>query len=95
MTDLNLAYRLSPRCRFRVIGDEGVVVRLDGAEVVAINGIGASVLELLREGKLSFAEVGKAISSKFDIDASTAANDAAAFATELEAAGIVEKVVTP
>jgi hypothetical protein len=40
-------YRLAPDVRFRVVGDEGVVVRQDAGEVLVVNGVAARVLELL------------------------------------------------
>lgn len=95
MTTPSTVYRLSPRCRFRTVGDEGVVVRLDAAEVVAVNGIGATILELMRDGTKSLCEIADAVAKSFDVDFSTAAVDTAAFADELAAAGVVERVGTP
>ncbi|MBK8170306.1 MAG: PqqD family protein [Sandaracinaceae bacterium] len=95
MIELAQPYRLSSRCRFRVVGDEGVVVRLDGAEVVALNGIGAAMLELMRDGTRTLGDVAACIVERFDVDKLVAEQDASEFARELEEAGIVEKAGSP
>ena len=95
MSGASQSYRLSPRCRFRVVGDEGVVVRLDGSEVVALNGIGASMLELMREGTRTLSDIATSIAERFDVDPAVAENDAREFARELQDAGIVERVGAP
>lgn len=92
MNTPSTVFRLSPRCRFRTVGNEGVVVRLDAGEVVAVNGIGAAVLDLMRDGTKSLSEIAAAVAKAFDVDVKTATVDTDAFADELEAAGVVEKV---
>jgi hypothetical protein len=47
MTSDATVFRPRPDVRFRVVGDEAVIVRQEDAEVIALNEVGASVLSLL------------------------------------------------
>lgn len=41
------SFSLSPRVRYRAVGDEGVIVHLDSARVIVVSEVGLRVLEAL------------------------------------------------
>jgi hypothetical protein len=82
-------YRARSEVRFRTVGEEGVVVRQDTAEVIAVNDVGASLLSLLRTPK-SVAEMVEALLAEYDVDRDTLRRDVSKFLEKLEEAGVVE-----
>ncbi len=56
--------------RFRLVGEEGVVVRQTEAEVLAINDVGARVLELL-ENEATVGELIAAMTKEYDVEPTT------------------------
>ncbi len=76
--------------RFRVVGDEAVVVRQQDAEVIALNDVGASVLSLL-DARRSVGDVFEALLEQYDVDRESLASDLSRFLLELRDAGIVEE----
>lgn len=80
--------------RFRVVGEEGVVVRQEAAEVLALNGVGARVLELFdRERPL--AEVIDRLMEEYEIGRAELESEVCDFVTELTAAGVLESIDLP
>jgi hypothetical protein len=82
-------YRARTEVRFRTVGAEGVVVRQDTAEVIAVNDVGASILALLRTEQ-SVGEIVDALLLEYEIDRDTLRRDVETFLTQLEEAGVVE-----
>jgi DNA-binding transcriptional ArsR family regulator len=80
--------------RFRVVGEEGVVIRQDAAEVLAVNEVGASILSLL-DAERTLADVLEALSLEYATDGESLRRDVEAFLVELREAGVVEEVGTP
>jgi hypothetical protein len=74
--------------RFRVVGDEGVVVRQESAEVIAVNGVGASLLSLL-DGR-NVAGVVDGLLAEYDVERESLRRDVERFLLELREAGVVE-----
>lgn len=87
---------LKPRAtvRFRVVGDEGVVVRQDSAEVIAVNDVGASVLSLL-DAQRTLGQIFKELLLEYEIDRESLRKDVVDFLGELVSAGVVEEVESP
>jgi hypothetical protein len=83
---------LRPRrdVRFRVVGDEAVIVRQEEAEVLAVNEVGASVLELL-DSRRSVGEILEALLERYDVDRESLTSDVARFLSELRDAGVVDE----
>lgn len=77
--------------RFRVVGEEGVVVRQQSAEVIAVNAVGASLLSLL-DGARSVADVVESLFSEYDVERESLRRDVERFLEELGEAGVVEPV---
>ena len=86
-------FRPRPDVRFRVVGDEAVVVRQEASEVIALNDVGASVLSLL-DSRRTVAAVVEALLSEYEIDRNSLRGDVVSFLAELQDAGVVEEVVT-
>jgi hypothetical protein len=77
--------------RFRVVGDEAVVVRQEASEVIALNDVGASVLSLL-DARRTVGAVVEALLAEYEIDRDSLRGDVESFLAELEQAGVVEEV---
>lgn len=85
-----MRFRSKDDVRFRVVGDEGVVVRQKDAEVLALNGVGARVLTLLREER-TLEDVVETLVEEYEVDRTELTRDVEQFARELVEAGIVEE----
>jgi len=83
-------FRPRPDVRFRVVGDEAVVVRQEEAEVIALNDVGASILALL-DSRRSVGEVLDALVEEYDVDRESLSSDLTRFLSELRDAGVVEE----
>lgn len=76
--------------RFRVVGDEAVIVLQERAEVIALNEVGASLLSLL-DARRSFGDLLEALLEEYDVDRESLASDLSMFLSELRDAGVVEE----
>ena len=74
--------------RYRVVGDEGVVVRQTDAEVIAVNEVGARILELLTDGR-SIGHVLDTLTDEYAIDRASLATDVEAFVRAMLEAGVL------
>jgi Coenzyme PQQ synthesis protein D (PqqD) len=90
MTSDSTVFRPRPDVRFRVVGDEAVIVRQEDAEVIALNEVGASVLALL-DSRRSVRDVLNALLEQYDIDRESLSSDLWRFLSELRDAGVVEE----
>jgi Coenzyme PQQ synthesis protein D (PqqD) len=77
--------------RYRRIEGEAVVVRQSSAEVLVLNEVGASVLDLA-DGERSVGAWVDALSEVYDTDPESLARDVVAFAAEMAEAGLLEPV---
>lgn len=77
--------------RFRVVGDEGVVVRQDSAEVIAVNDVGASILSLL-DKRRTLGDLIEELLLEFEVDRESLRRDVVRFLSDLASAGVVEEV---
>jgi hypothetical protein len=76
--------------RFRVVGEEAVIVRQMDAEVIAVNEVGATILSLLDSSR-SVRDVKEALLQEYDIDRESLSRDLEKFLVELREAGVVEE----
>ena len=83
-------FRLRDDVRYRVVGDEAVVVRQKAAEVIALNDVGARVLELMSDTK-GIAEVVDTLAREYDVDRAMLEIDVESFVGEIVEAGILEE----
>jgi hypothetical protein len=75
--------------RYRRIEGEAVVLRQSAAEVLVLNGVGASVLDLA-DGLKPVSEWIETLSRQYGADRETVARDVLEFAGEAEEAGLLE-----
>jgi hypothetical protein len=83
--------RRSADVRYRRIEGEAVVLRQSAAEVLVLNGVGASVLDLA-DGLRPVGEWIDALALEYGADRETVARDVLEFAGEAEEAGLLEPV---
>ena len=88
---LSTVLRRRSDIRYRHIEDEAVVVRQSSAEVLVLNEVGASVLDLA-DGERDVRAWIEALSEVYDTDPAVLARDVLAFAAEMEEAGLLEAV---
>ena len=75
--------------RYRRIEGEAVVLRQSAAEVLVLNEVGASVLELA-DGERCVGDWIDALAAEYEGDPTALARDVLAFAAELAEAGLLE-----
>ena len=88
---LSTVFRRRSDVRYRRIEGEAVVLRQSAAEVLVLNEVGASVLDLA-DGEHSVREWIETLSGEYDSDRETLARDVLTFAGELAEAGMLEVV---
>ncbi len=93
MSDITLSTVLRRRSdvRYRRIEDEAVVLRQSAAEVLVLNGVGATVLDLA-DGRRPVSEWIDALVREYGADRETVARDVLEFAGEAAEAGLLEPV---
>jgi hypothetical protein len=90
MITVDDVFRPRSDVRFRVVGDEGVLVRQEAAEVIAVNEVGASVLALLDSGR-SVGKILDALLEQYEVDRASLSSDVFRFLAELREAGVLEE----
>ena len=87
---LSTVLRRRSDVRYRLIEGEAVVLRQSAAEVLVLNGVGASVLDLA-DGEHPVSEWIKTLAAEYDVDPAMLTRDVLEFAAELCAAGLLEE----
>lgn len=82
---------LSPRVRFRAVGDEGVVVHVESGRVIVLNATGLHVVKQLEQGSRTPAQLADSLAAEFAVEPAEAGADVAAFLAELDA----ERILVP
>ena len=77
--------------RYRVVGEEAVVVRQNAAEVLALNDVGARILELI-DAKRTVGQLIETMSSEYDVDREELEQDIENFVAALHDAEIVKEI---
>lgn len=80
----------APNVIFRALGDEAVVVSLDGGLYFGLDDVGARIWILMEQHDLS--GVADALVREFDVTPDHAVTDVLAFAEQLAARGLVTRV---
>jgi hypothetical protein len=93
MSEINLStvLRRPSDVRYRRIEGEAVVLRQSVAEVLVLNGVGATVLDLA-DGRRPVGEWIDALVREYGADRETVARDVLEFAGEAAEAGLLEPV---
>lgn len=87
---LSTVLRRRSDVRYRLIEGEAVVLRQSAAEVLVLNGVGASVLDLA-DGERSVAGWIETLAAEYEVDPAVLEEDVLEFAAELCAAGLLEE----
>ncbi len=83
------AVRPKTDVRFRRVAGEGVVLLQDANEVLALNEVGASILEHIDNG-LTVPDIVERLLEEFDADRKEIEADTAEFVRELLESGVIE-----
>ncbi len=94
MIDRSLVLKRRDDVRYRIVGDEAVVIRQSAAEVLALNDVGARVLELIDAGETMGALIDTMV-EEYDVGREDLARDVVGFVQSIREAGIVEGVSNP
>ena len=94
MLDRSLVLKRREDVRYRIVGDEAVVIRQNAAEVLALNDVGARVLELIDAGTTMGGLV-DTMFEEYDVAREDLARDVVGFVESIREAGIVEGVSNP
>src|SRR5262245_4425668 len=89
---LSTVLRRRSDIRYRRIEGEAVVLRQSAAEVLVLNEVGASVLDLA-DGERSVGEWIEELCQEYETDPAELTRDVLQFAVELREAGMLEEVV--
>jgi len=76
--------------RYRRFDDEGIVVLLERGEVLAVNGLGAFLLELWSEAS-SIERAAEQVAASYAVERDVAARDVSEFADEMVALGVLDE----
>ena len=91
MPNLDRVMKHKNDVRYRVGGEEAVVVRQNAAEVLALNDVGARIFELI-DAKSTVGQLIELMSSEYDVDREELVRDVENFVAAIHDAGIVEEV---
>lgn len=94
MTDAKSTYGLSPRVRYRTVGEDGVLVHLENGRVVVVNETGLHIIRQLQQGARTEMELIESMIEEFEVDADRAGADVASFLSELQEERILDQVTS-
>lgn len=90
MSNLERVLKHRDDVRYRVVGDEAVVVRQEAAEVVALNDVGARILELI-DAHSTVSELIDTMASEYDVARDELIRDVEQFVEAMHDAGLIEE----
>jgi hypothetical protein len=76
--------------RYRRFDDEGIVVLLERGEVLAVNGLGAFLLELWSDAS-SIERAAEQVTASYAVERDVAVRDVSEFADEMVALGVLDE----
>ncbi len=85
---------LTPRIRYRVVDEEGVLVHLESDRVIVVNKVGLFIVEQLATPK-SRLSLANSIASHFEIDVEQAKKDLDLYIAELDRERVLERHHVP
>lgn len=89
MLDLKTIPRLRDDVRFRIIGDEALIVCQDSGEILAVNTTGRIILQAI-DGHKSTREIIDALGSVYDLPVEQLERDFFEFLSDMRDAGVFE-----
>ena len=81
---------LTPRLRYRAVGDDGVLVHLDSGRVIVVNEVGLYILQQLKQPMTRRALV-EAIVGEFNVSTQDAEQDLERYLAELETEQLLQR----
>ena len=90
MSSLDRVLKHKDDVRYRVVGEEAVVVRQAAAEVIALNDVGARILELV-DANQTVGELIDTMENEYDVPREELTRDVEHFIDAMRDAGIVEE----
>jgi coenzyme PQQ biosynthesis protein PqqD len=84
-------FKLCDDIRYRIIDKEAVIVRLKAGRVLALNEIGARILELI-DDRRQLGEIIAALEKEYEVGVEQLETDVHRLVEELLGAGIIEEV---
>jgi hypothetical protein len=87
----NNVLRKASDVRYRLVEDEGILVRQRTAEVLVVNEVGVRFLDLM-DGSTELSGLVDRLVEEFEVDRTELEKDLLSFAGELVEAGVVEVV---
>lgn len=82
-------FRLEADVRFRVVADEGVVVRQSEGEVLVVNELGGEILTHIQQDH-SFGDIVSALTGRYDADSSEITRHTSDFLDEMLSGKVIE-----
>lgn len=86
-------YRRASEVRFRIVDGEAVVIRQRAAEVLGLNPVGSTILDLI-DGRRGTAEIVAGLVERYAVEPAVAEGDVLRFLSELRDSGLIEPVET-
>ncbi len=86
----NETIRLTPRVRYRSVGEDGVLVHLDNGRVIVVNEVGLHIIRQL-DTPTTRKALAASIAGNFEASAEQALTDLDAFLSELDAEQAIER----
>jgi len=81
--------KLRTDVRHSRVGDEGVILRQDDAEVLVVNDVAARIVELI-DSHRSLDDVIRVLEQEYEVDRATLENDVIHYASTLLDSGVAE-----
>ncbi len=81
--------KLRKDIRHSRVGDEGVILRQECAEILVVNDVAVRIVELINNTR-SLDDVIQVLQQEYDVDRDTLTNDVLLYAQDLLASGVAE-----
>ena len=87
----NTKFELQGDVRFRLVADDGIVIRQTEGEVLIVNELGGDIQTMIGENR-NLGEIVSALCGRYDAEASTIWQDTQAYLTELLSGQVISQV---
>jgi hypothetical protein len=87
----NSKFELQGDVRFRVVADEGVIIRQTEGEVLIVNELGGEILTLIQQN-LNLGDIVSTLSEHYDAEATNIMQDTQAYLKELLSGQVITMV---
>lgn len=94
MREERRVFALKPDVRSRMVGGQAVLIQQEKGTVLAVNEVGARVLELI-DGVTSDQEIVKALKAEYEADPEQLEQEVGDFLQQLHGLGVIERPHVP